>query len=441
MANAKFTFPRGFLWGTATAAHQVEGGNTNNNWSLWEEEGRIQAGHSASVACDWWKGRWREDFDRAAEAGQNAHRMSIEWSRVQPAPDRWDEAALDHYRDMVRGLRERGLKPVITLHHFTDPRWVMERGGWEMDISHLFEAYVEKVVTALKEYADTWVTINEPNVYASVGYLLGEFPPGKESMLAALKVMGNLVRGHAAAYHAIHRLQPAARVGMAVNYRGMSPHRKWFLPDRWIARLQSRQYNEFFVEAAHSGWLRFPIGRRRFRQAAGTQDFLGINYYTRDHVKFAPLAHKEAFGKRVYPDNLLMSETGFIAHDPEGLFEALKWGSRYQLPMLVSENGVEDSDDRLRPRYLAEHIHQLWRAVNFNWRIEGYFHWTLVDNFEWERGWTQRFGLWELDLETQARRKRPSADFYAEICQANALSSEMVARFAPESFKAMFPND
>ena len=132
MAQATFHFPVGFLWGTATAAYQVEGNNTNSNWWAWEKEpGRIVQGHKSGLACDWWGGRWREDFDRAAEGGQNAHRLSIEWSRIQPTPDHWDENALDRYRDMVRGLAERGMTPVVTLHHFSDPLWLAEKGGWE----------------------------------------------------------------------------------------------------------------------------------------------------------------------------------------------------------------------------------------------------------------------------------------------------------------------
>ncbi|MDP3184579.1 MAG: family 1 glycosylhydrolase, partial [Anaerolineales bacterium] len=122
-----------------------------------------------------------------------------------------------------------------------------------------------------------------------------------------------------------------------------------------------------------------------------------------------------------------------------GMFEALKWGLKYKVPMIVTENGVECADDHLRPRYTIQHIHQVWRAVNFNWPVKGYFHWSLVDNFEWERGWTQRFGLWELDPETQARRKRPSANLYAEICKENGLTSEMVTKYCPEVFGKLFP--
>jgi beta-glucosidase len=442
MAEATFHFPRGFLWGTATASHQVEGYNTNNNWWAWEQQsGRILQGHKSGAACDWWGGRWREDFERAAEGKQNAHRLSIEWSRVQPRPNVWEESALDRYREMARGLVERGMTPLVTLHHFSDPLWLVDKGGWENEaIADDLTPYVRKVVEALKEYVNYWVTINEPNVLAASAYLFGDFPPGKQDPATTMRVMANLARAHAAAYHVIHEVQPTARAGLAINYRGFVPAKSWSPLDRWVAGNLSALFNDFFPKACQSGELRFPMRRLRLPQAKGTQDFLGINYYTRDHVAFQPFKPGELFAKRFYLPNAELSETGFIANAPQGFFQALNWARQFAVPMLVSENGVEDSQDVLRPRYLIQHLHQLWRAVNFNYPIKGYFHWTLVDNFEWERGWTQRFGLWELNVETQARTRRRSADLYAEICKENGLSSEMVARYAPELYQGMFPN-
>jgi beta-glucosidase len=442
MAQATFHFPRGFLWGCATASHQVEGNNTNNTWWAWEQEpGRIVNGQKSGLACDWWGGRWREDFDRAAETGQNAHRLSVEWSRIQPTPDRWDENALDRYRDMLRGLVELGMTPMVTLHHFSDPLWLAEKGGWESGAAlEYFEPFVSKVVDALREYTNLWVTINEPNVFAVSAYLLGDFPPGKTELGATVQVMTNLARAHAVAYHAIHKIQPTARVGLAIHYRGFNPSRGWSPFDKWAAGLQSGLFNDFFPRAAQDGVLRFPAWTRRIPEAKGTQDFLGINYYTREQVAFNLLNASQMFGKRFFLPDAEMSENHFIANVPEGMFDALKWSRQFEVPIIITENGIEDSQDSLRPRYLIQHLHQVWRAVNFNFPIKGYFHWTLVDNFEWERGWTQRFGLYELDKETQVRRKRPSADLYAAICRENGISSEVVARYAPEIFEGMFPN-
>ncbi len=439
MAKAKIQFPRGFLWGTATAAHQVEGQNTNNNWHAWEEEGKTA--DKSGLACDWWGGRWKEDFDRAAETGQNAHRLSVEWSRIQPERNRWDEDALDRYRDMLRGLRERNMTAMVTLHHFTNPLWVEETGAWENDETpQLFAEFVRKTVSALKEYTNLWVTINEPNVYAYSAYVEGAFPPGKKDLNIAFKVMVNLVRGHALAYHAIHEVQREARVGMAHNYYSMYPKNPKSPLDCWVAKAQSSVFNDLFPNAATDGKIKFLWKKVEVPEAAGTQDFLGLNYYTRDRVSFSLKMAGELFGRRSFPKDADLSETGFIANEPEGFFEAMRWAQRFDKDIIITENGVEDAPDEMRPRYLAQHIVQLWRGVNFGWRIKGYFHWSLVDNFEWERGWTQRFGLWELDIETQKRRKRKSADFYEEICKTNSLSSEMVKTYCPEAMGKIFPD-
>jgi beta-glucosidase len=442
MAQATFHFPRGFLWGTATASHQVEGNNTNNNWSSWEQQtGRIHQGQTSGLACDWWNGRWREDFDRAADAGQNAHRLSVEWSRIQPTPDRWDESALDYYREMLRGLNERDMVAMVTLHHFTDPLWLVEQGGWESPkVIECYETYVKRVVEALQEYVTLWVTINEPNVYYASGYVTGDFPPGKRDIGAAFRVAENMIRGHAAAYRAIHAIQSESRVGIAQNYRSLQPARPWLPLDRWVTRIQSQMFNDLVPEAISSGIIRFPAWIKRVPEVKETQDFIGVNYYTRDYVAFSPFSRGDLFSRHFFLPGADLSDAGFIANSPTGMFEAIKWALKFKKPIIITENGVENADDSLRPRYLIQHLHQVWRAVNFNFPVKGYFHWTLVDNFEWERAWTQRFGLWELDQETQARRKRPSADLYAEICRENGLSSEMVARFAPEIFQQMFPN-
>jgi len=447
MPSASFHFPKNFLWGAATAAHQVEGNNTNNNWWAWEQgEGNIQQGHKSGLACDWWGGRWKEDFDRIAETGQNTHRLSVEWSRIQPEPDRWDESALERYRTMLRGLRERGIKPMVTLHHFTDPLWLTERHGWEERDAAvpMFEKFVRKTVEALKEYCDLWCTVNEPNVYALGGYVgdnLAKFPPGKRNFRLAMQVQANLLRGHAAAYRVIHEVQPGAQAGFALNYRSVKAYRSRFSLDKSAAKLIFDAINNGFPSALATGVMRTPLGSVRIPEAKGTQDYFGFNYYTRDFIKFNITRPASLFIEFFFARDADLSETGFLANEPDGMFEGLKWAVRTfpKLPIIVTENGVEDSQDRMRPRYLVEHIHQVWRAVNFNWPIRGYFHWSLVDNFEWERGWTQRFGLWGLDVDTQKRIRRPSVDLYAAICKENGITSEMVEKYCPEVYEKLFP--
>jgi beta-glucosidase len=440
MPQATYHFPRGFLWGTATAAHQVEGNNTNNQWWKWEQDGHTDG--TSGLAADWWGGRWKEDFDRAAETGQNAHRFSVEWSRIQPTPDTWDEDALERYRNMLRGLKERGIMPMVTLHHFSDPLWLYEKDGWEHEeVVALFEKFVRKTVDALKEYCTLWCTINEPNVYALSGYVVGDFPTKRRGVNVAMQVMGNMLRGHAAAYHAIHEMQPEARVSYAHHYRPMAAKRKWSPLDMLMRKIRYDGLNMGFPSAISTGVMKSPIGNKRIPEAKGTQDFLGLNYYSVDTVSFDITKPRELFTKAVYPKEAVMSDTNFLANIPTGGFDTIKWAVRMypNLPIIITENGVEDADDHMRPRYIAQHVHQMWRAVNFNWPVKGYFHWSLVDNFEWDRGWTQRFGLWGLDVETQKRIRRPSVDLYAAICKENGLSSEMVQKYCPEVFGKLFP--
>lgn len=441
MPQATYHFPRGFLWGTATAAHQVEGNNTNNNWYAWEEQpGRIKHGHRSGLACDWWGGRWKEDLDRAQETGQNAHRLSVEWSRIQPTPDRWDEDALERYRQIVRGIVERGMTPMVTLHHFSDPIWSLEQGGWENDETPArFARFTAHVVEALKEYNSLWITINEPNCYFYFGYVDGAFPPGKHDLGSAYRVLRNLVRGHALAYRVIHEQQKEARVGFALNYRGFRPASASPF-DQWMANARHQMWNESFITPLVTGRLSLLGRSNRIPEAINTQDFIGINYYTLDLVRFNLFKPQAFFSDSFYPPQAALSTTGFLANVPEGMFHALRWANRYQKPILITENGVEDSEDRLRPRYLVEHLHQTWKALNYNLPIKGFFYWSLVDNFEWERGWTQRFGLWGLDVETQARQRRPSVDLYAAICRENAISYETVQRYAPDAIPALFPD-
>ena len=440
MPSASYTFPAGFLWGTATAAFQVEGHNAHSNWTAWvDEPGRIIQGMKPGLACDWWGGRWKEDLDRAVETGQNAHRLSVDWARIQPAPDRWDEDALDAYRQILRGVVERGLTPMVTLHHFVDPLWFYEQGGWvHPDAPRQFIAFVRKTVEALQEYATLWVTINEPNIYYFDGYFSGKFPPGKKGDLTSIyTVLCNMVRGHAGAYRAIHEIQKLARVGIAHHHRPLIPMRSWLPFDSLLASLAQTTMNAF-PEALDQGRINILWKRTRIPEAAHTMDFIGLNYYSTSEVGFN-LDPARQFHDQHYPAGADLSDTGFLANIPSGMFEAIKWGHRFHLPILITENGIEDANDALRPRYMIQHLHQVWKAINYNWQVNGYFHWTLVDNFEWERGWSQRFGLWGLDPETQARQRRTSVDVYAEICRTNSISSEMVQKYAPSLMETLFP--
>ncbi|MDF1500179.1 MAG: family 1 glycosylhydrolase [Anaerolineales bacterium] len=441
MITARYQFPRNFLWGTCTASHQVEGQNHHSDWWHWEQQpDRILHGHRSDDACGWWDGMWAEDMDRARVGSQNAHRLSLEWSRIEPHPAVWDEDAIERYREILQGMLERGIEPMVTLVHFSHPQWFIERGGWlQADSWELFERYVDKCVRRLKDLVTMWVTINEPNVYVYSGFVEGVFPPGMETLGAVPVVTGNLLKAHAAAYRAIHAIQADAMVGIAHHYRSFKPANGKNPLDKFAASFRHRAFNAVFPEALRTGRIQLLHWRESLPELVGTQDFFGLNYYTRETVDVDLMQPDKMLKTGNFPPGADVSPGGFIANEPEGFWEALTWAHDFALPIYITENGVEDPEDNIRSRYLACHLRELWKAANFNWQIKGYYHWTLVDNFEWERGWTQRFGLWDLDPRSKIRTRRPSADFYAEICKTNGLSAGSVAEFAPEVLDRIFP--
>jgi beta-glucosidase len=440
MPEATYHFPPDFKWGTATAAHQVEGDNTNNDWWAWEQaQGHVKEGHRSLLACDWWR-RAEEDLDRAAALGQNAHRLSVEWSRIEPREGHFDDAALARYRAVLQALLARGIEPMVTLHHFTSPAWLADIGGWENPrIAPLFDRFAARVCEALGEFCDLWCTINEPNVFAVQGYLEGVFPPGKRDLRAAMRVGRNVMRAHALAYRRLHALQPQARVGFAHNVRFFDPANPRSPLDRWAAGLHDRGFNECFLSSVRRGWWMLPLGFGPALRLRRSLDWVGLNYYTRDAVAFDRRASQHLFGRRFPHQGAELLDGGYGELYPQGMARALKRLARLGVPIYVTENGIPDSDDDQRPRALLAHLHQMWKMIQECIPVMGYYHWTLVDNFEWAEGWTLRFGLIELDPETQERTHRRSAYLYRDVIRANAITPRIVDAYAPELRRELLP--
>ncbi len=435
------SFPDDFLWGTATSAHQVEGGNHNNDWWAWEQTpGHIKDGSCSDPACDWWN-RAEEDFDRARQMGQNAHRLSVEWSRIEPREGHWSGEAIARYRQMLTALRERGIEPMVTLHHFTNPLWLVEKGGWETEEAiPLFVRYVERVVQELGDLVSLWCTINEPTVVPFMGYSIGDFPPGKRDTRLAFKVLGNLLKAHAAAYHAIHRIQPQARVGVAHNMRAMDPANPRSPLDRWAASFRDRMGNRLVEWALTEGMLRFfPLGRtERVPELAGSFDYWGLNYYNRDRVVFDISRPGQFFCRALPAEHSQPVPWWWGEIHPQSLYRFLKELARYGKPIYITENGALDNTDEYRPRYILTHLAAVHRAIAEGVPVKGYFHWSLVDNFEWADGYSARFGLIHVDFETQKRTIKRSGELYREICLAGAITEDMVERYAPEARDEIF---
>ncbi|MGD8244157.1 MAG: glycoside hydrolase family 1 protein [Anaerolineae bacterium] len=440
MPEATFHFPQDFRWGVAAAAHQVEGHNTKNDWWAWEQqEGRIQRGHTSGLACNWWEGA-EADFDRAAGLGVNTLRLSIEWSRVEPQPGTFDEAALGRYVDMLQSLKTRGIAPMVTLHHFTNPLWLAEQGAWEQEKTvDLYARFVRRVVEALSPYCDLWCTINEPNIYAYWGYLAGAWPPGRSDFGTAMRVTRNLLLGHAAAYRVIHEVQPDGRVGFAHHMQVLDPAQPRALLDRLLTWFFDRTHNQAILNTLSRGLWSPPLGFGLASKLRGTLDWIGLNYYTRELVAFDHTRSESSFARRFHADDAEMLDGGYGEFYPQGILRCLERLAPLDLPIYVTENGIPDADDDQRPRHILTHLHQVWHAIQRCYPIMGYYHWTLVDNFEWAAGWTLRFGLIALDPSTQARTPRRSAQLYANLIRANAITPELIDTYAPELRPQLLP--
>jgi beta-glucosidase len=424
-------FPDGFLFGCATAAHQVEGGNLND-WSRWESQpGRIRDGSSARVAVDHWS-RWRSDLEELAARGQNAHRFSVEWSRVEPAEGRFDRSALAHYAEVVRTCRALGMEPLVTLHHFTFPLWLADQGGASAAVAPLrFARFAAACAEAFGADVRWWITINEPVVLARMGFLTGEWPPGERSLLRAFAALRGLTRMHAAGALALRHVAGRhgwdVRVGVAHHVRGLYAASSARRLDRMAAWTPNFLFNRWFLKACRAGRLVPPVGYgQRVPGLAGSLDYVGLNYYCDDVIEFAPLRPGDFFARQQPQDDLPKSTFGW-AINPEGLRKALHLVSAETggLPVIVTENGVADEWDELRSDFLVDHLVAVHRAIGEGVDVRGYMHWTAWDNFEWAEGYAQRFGLYEVNPLTLTRHAKPSAHVYEQICRAAAIPARL----------------
>lgn len=448
MANQRILhFPEGFLWGTASSSYQCEGNITNNQWYRWEQQGRIVSGDTCGMADNWWEQAER-DFDLAEQMENNALRLSLEWSRIEPREGKWESAAIDRYRAMLLDLRRRHIKPVVTLHHFTEPLWFVERGGFaRMANIRYFVRYVTHVVQALRDLCDFWITINEPNVYAIQGYLLGIFPPGEQNLPRALHVLRNLFQAHVESFYGIRRLQPEGQIGLCLHYRLFDPANRLSLLDQAAASMQSTFFNWAELQALESGQFTFPLNwlLAPLQRAVGTRDFHGVNYYTREMVRFDPTVPAELFGRRFVRPGAIRNDPGvdntFGEIYAKGMYRVLKTvyqRTRGNKPIYITENGFNDALDDRRPRAILEHLAMVYRAIREGIPVRGYLHWSLVDNFEWNDGWQAHFGLIELNVQKRQRTPRVSASMFGEICRANAITETIVSRYAPEASDFIF---
>jgi len=368
-----------FFWGTSTASYQVEGGIENCDWAQAVQEGK----EPVCGKTDDHYNRFESDFDLAKRIGTNAHRFSIEWARIEPEEGVFDEKEVEHYRQVIRALKDRGLEPFVTLWHFTLPTWFAQSGGFlRKDSAEIFARYCEYIVTQLGSEAHFWITMNEPLVWLNNGHWKGEWPPFvRHSILRTIRTLFALVGAHRRAYRAMKKIAPTISVGIAKHNICFESNNNPF--NKLLSFCAKWGFNHFFL-----------------KKIKGNQDFIGLNHYILKRFGLPSPFPKTDMGWDVYP---------------KAFYKVLMELKKYNLPVYVTENGIADSTDSQRAEYLKGYIGALMRAKRDGLDVRGYFYWSLLDNYEWSFGFARRFGLIAVNYETLERAIRPSAQTYTEI--------------------------
>jgi beta-glucosidase len=422
------TFPPDFVFGVATAAYQVEG-HIENDWSHWERTQSLT--HSAGAGVDHWN-RYRDDYQLARDVGAGAFRISLEWARIEPERGRYDEKALEGYRTRLLAMRAMGMRPVVTLHHFTHPTWFHTQTPWHTPQSvTAFRAYARACGEVLRGLDALVLSFNEPVVLMLGGYVKGLIPPGLVEPRLALPALANMARAHVAAREELHAAIGPVAMGTSQNMLVCTADRPWHPLDHALVRLANVAYNHAFLEALCTGVLsvRMPglfSERMTIEGGRDSLDFVGVNYYTRARLRFVA---KKPFFEWHYRDPMGrgLTDIGWELY-PEGFGQLLQAVRRYGLPIWVTENGIDDRRGDRRAAFLHAHWRALLGALAAGADVRGYLYWSLLDNFEWLEGWGPRFGLYHVDFETLQRTRTSACDYFLATASTRVLRPPPAAR-------------
>jgi beta-glucosidase len=427
-------FPDGFRWSVATSGHQIEGGDTGSDWADWEAQGHVKTQECSGQACDHWN-RLREDTMLLKALHVTQYRFSMEWSKIEPEEGKWDAEALRHYREEVALLKENGIAPLITINHYTLPRWIAKKGGWRWEgMPDAFARYSEFLYRKVAPEATDWITLNEPMVVILRGYMTGEYPPGFASDETACLPLRHMVQAHGRAYHRLHAIALETgrkiRVGAAHHLRVFQPLRGAGMGGRFdstVAKTMDAFFNWAFPDAIEGGHLVVSLPgsleiNEFIPEAVRTQDYFGLNYYSRETVRFRLRSRKHY---EIVPacEGTEASDVGWRIY-PSGLYQMLKevkWRFSGK-PIFITENGIADAADTKRARFLLDHLAVLHQAIQEGIPVVGYCHWSLMDNFEWIEGFSPRYGLYAVDYRTRAPTLRESGKLFSKIAEENAIS-------------------
>lgn len=423
-----FALKDGLQLGVASAATQIEGGDRQNSWYEWYLQGHIKDGSDPSVATQHYE-RYASDAQLMHDMGIRHYRLGIEWARLEPQRGVYDEAAFAHYREELLLLKRLGIEPLLTLHHFTNPLWFERLGTFENpECADIFLSFVRKVVEEFGDLVSEYITINEPNVYATSGFFFGEWPPGKKSFGATIKVLQNMCECHIKAYHLIHKLREdrgftETKVSYAHHMRSFVPKNPKNLWHRLCTPLLHRIFQSSVSKSYLTGKACWPLRRVRGVQPGLFCDFHAVNYYSRTAVS--------GF-KSDFLENVSVNDLGWEIY-PQGIVQnAGELDKLAPLPIYITENGTCDNTDAFRCRYLYEHIKAL---CDSKLDVRRYYHWCFTDNFEWLDGFSARFGLVHVDYATQTRTVKRSGEFFTRMIGEGGVSQSLFDEYCDQEYK------
>jgi len=418
-----FSLKNNMLLGVASAATQVDGGDFGHTWNDWYNKGHIKDGSDPAIATGHWE-HWREDIMLMHSMGIQTYRFGIEWARVEPREGEFDEEAIAHIKEEVMLLLALGIKPLVTLHHFTNPMWFEEKGGWEKyENVRSFLLYVEKMVKSIGHLVNEYITINEPNVYAVNGWFFGSWPPGKRNPSVTLGVMSNLAAAHIKSYRLIHDMRRSmgfkdSKVSFAMHLRVFEPRNPANPMHKAEAAAMEKLFQTDLCRAMMTGEFRKPLKNVGRDRRGAYCDFHGVNYYSRSTVS-------GAFSEGVR-DGCIKNDLGWEIY-PDGIVKCCENLMKIcRVPIYITENGTCDLSDSFRSRFIYDHLKVLSKS---GLPVKRYYHWCFNDNFEWVEGNFARFGIVHTDFETMGRSIKRSGEFYSEIIKNHGVTDEMFSEY------------
>ena len=431
----KIKFKEHFSLGVASAPTQIEGGECDHNWNDWYRKGKIKGSSNPAIATKHYE-LWKQDADLMANMKITHYRLGIEWARICPAEGKVDDSAIAHYREELLYLKEKGISVLLTIHHFTNPMWFEKKGAFEkrQNLVHFLQ-FVELVVKSLGDLVSEYITINEPNVYATNSYFFGEWPPGEKSFSKTLAVMSNMAIAHTKAYQIIHNTRKEmcfsdTKVSFANHVRVFDPENPNNIKHRIYAKLMDYLFQGALTLAMTTGQFKWPLKGPHNKRTTSTKqgeyiDFIAINYYTRTSVTnfddgTRKGSYKNDLGWEIYPEGLIRCANK--------LYQLL------ERPIYITENGTCDNKDSFRSKYIYDHLKVISQS---DLPIKRYYHWCFCDNFEWVEGESARFGLVHIDYKTQERTVKDAGRFYTRMIEEQGVTEELYNQFVkPQKYRS-----